>query len=96
MIYLPHLLRSGISCPCCDFVLVWGMSDDHRTEMIGLLRALVDCTLPEEDEDAAVERLLLLSPDPAILNYVFHPEPGSDDSPEAAVDRALAYRPVML
>ena len=54
--------------------------------------ALSDWTGSEGDMDRAVADLTALSPDPDILDYIFH----SDMGPQAAVDKALRNKPKML
>lgn len=72
-----------------------GMS---RDEALALVRRLLDDTgdTGEAEADEILDALERGLGCPHISDYVYWPLPGSDPTPEEIVDRALAYRPIVL
>ncbi|GAA2091179.1 hypothetical protein GCM10009801_56690 [Streptomyces albiaxialis] len=67
----------------------------RRDELIALVRALATGALgTEAEEDAALDTLRARVPHPRVADLVFHRDPPL--TPEEIVDRAMAYRPVVL
>ena len=71
-----------------------------RAALIAKLSDLVELRVPEAEEEAHIADINRLSPDPSLLEYVYHPhlhfEDGFEPSVEEAVDRAMSYRRITL
>ena len=70
-----------------------------RSELIGLVRRIMNDVAPSEEE---ADRLIALFeesvPHPRASGLIFYPEEefGREPTPEEVVDRALSYRPIEL
>lgn len=64
----------------------------NRDQLIDLVRKIPTAEDSEKELDEMLEVLKKNVPDPRISNYIFY----DDLSPEAIVDKALAYKPIQL
>ena len=77
-----------------------GLNDAHehnffimtREQLIELVNKIANADGTEKEIDQMVELLEKNVPDPRVSNYIFYDEL----SPEAIVDKALAYKPIQL
>ncbi|MFI6093491.1 hypothetical protein [Streptomyces sp. NPDC051218] len=70
------------------------MSLKARAELIEIVRKFIDATLPEAEEDALLEELMVSVPHPRVSDLIFYQDPPL--TAEQVVDQALAYRPIEL
>lgn len=73
------------------------MTDENRQlalELLAHYRANSG-TMAEAEADRLVSRLEKISPDPYILEYLFHPE-GDELTDAEIVDKAFGYKPIIL
>jgi uncharacterized protein YukJ len=63
-----------------------------REELIALVDKIMKCQGSEKEIDKMIELLMQNVTDPEISNYIFYEE----NSPEEVVDKALAYKPIIL
>jgi len=69
--------------------------DSAKEELTSKLTALINLEVAEEDEDALVEEILRLSPDPEILTYAFSKD-FEGLTPSQIVDKAFENKPIAL
>ncbi|MGW7074648.1 bacteriocin immunity protein [Streptomyces sp. NPDC054866] len=70
------------------------MSLKARAELIEIVQKFIDATLPEVEEDALLEELMVSVPHPRVSDLIFYQDPPL--TAEQVVDQALAYRPIEL
>ena len=63
-----------------------------REELIRLVERIMRCEGTEEEQDDLLELLEKNVLDPQVSNYIFYEE----NTPEEVVDKALAYKPIIL
>ena len=63
-----------------------------REELIALVDKIMKCQGSEKEIDKMIELLEQNVTDPEVTNYIFYEE----STPEEVVDKALAYRPIIL
>ena len=63
-----------------------------RVELIRLVERIMRCEGTEEEQDDLLELLEKNILDPQVSNYIFYEE----NTPEEVVDKALAYKPIIL
>ena len=63
-----------------------------REELISLVEKIMKCQGSEEEIDEMIMLLQKNVPDPEVTNYIFYEENTSDE----VVDKALAYKPILL
>ena len=63
-----------------------------REELIALVDKIMKCQGSEKEIDKMIELLEQNVTDPKVTNYIFYEE----NTPEEVVDKALAYRPIIL
>jgi hypothetical protein len=63
-----------------------------REQLIELVKKIANADGTEKEIDQMIELLEKNVPDPRVSNYIFYDEL----SPEAIVDKALAYKPIQL
>ena len=63
-----------------------------RTELIRLVERIMRCEGTEKEQDELLELLEKNVLDPQVSNYIFYEE----NTPEEVVDKALAYKPIIL
>lgn len=63
-----------------------------REELIALVDKIMKCQGSEKEIDKMIELLEQNVTDPEVTNYIFYEE----NTPEEVVDKALAYRPIIL
>ena len=63
-----------------------------RDELITLVDKIMKCQGSEEEIDDLIKLLEKNVLDPEVTNYIFYEE----NTPEEVVDRALAYKPILL
>jgi hypothetical protein len=63
-----------------------------RDQLIELVKKIAAAEGTEQELDAMLDLLKKNVPDPRVSNYIFYDEL----SPEAIVDKALAYKPIQL
>ena len=63
-----------------------------RIELIRLVEKIMRCEGTEKEQDELLELLEKNVLDPQVSNYIFYEE----NTPEEVVDKALAYKPILL
>lgn len=63
-----------------------------REELISLVETIMKCQGSEEEIDEMIKLLEKNVVDPEVTNYIFYEE----NTPEEVVDKALAYKPILL
>lgn len=63
-----------------------------REELIELVESIMKCEGSEEEVDNMIYVLEKNVIDPEVTNYIFYEE----NTPEEVVDKALAYKPIIL
>ena len=63
-----------------------------REELIALVDRIMKCQGSEKEIDEMIELLDQNVTDPEVTNYIFYEE----NTPEEVVDKALAYKPIIL
>ena len=63
-----------------------------REELISLVEKIMKCQGSEEEIDEMIRLLQNNVPDPEVTNYIFYEE----NTPDEVVDKALAYKPILL
>lgn len=63
-----------------------------REELISLVEKIMKCQGTEIEIDEMIELLEENVIDPEVSNYIFYEE----NTPEEVVDKALAYKPIIL
>ena len=63
-----------------------------REEMIAVVEKIMKCQGSEKEIDEMIELLERNVTDPEVTNYIFYEE----NTPEEVVDKALAYKPIIL
>ena len=63
-----------------------------REELISLVEKIMKCQGSEEEIDEMIKLLEKNVVDPEVTNYIFYEE----NTPEEVVDKALAYKPILL
>ena len=63
-----------------------------REELISLVEKIMKCQGTEKEIDEMIELLEENVIDPEVTNYIFYEE----NTPEEVVDKALAYKPIIL
>ena len=63
-----------------------------REELIELVEKIMKCEGTEEEVDNMIDVLKKNVIDPEVTNYIFYEE----NTPEEVVDKALAYKPIIL
>ena len=63
-----------------------------RDELIALVEKIMKCQGTEKEIDDMIEELQRNVIDPEVTNYIFYEE----NTPEEVVDKALAYKPIIL
>ena len=63
-----------------------------REELIELVEKIMKCEGSEEEVDNMIYVLKKNVIDPEVTNYIFYEE----NTPEEVVDKALAYKPIIL
>ena len=63
-----------------------------REELIALVDKIMKCQGSEKEIDKMIELLEQNVTDPEVTDYIFYEE----NTPEEVVDKALAYRPIIL
>ncbi len=63
-----------------------------REELISLVDKIMKCQGTEKEIDAMIELLEKNVIDPDVTNYIFYEE----NTPEEVVDKAMAYKPIVL
>ncbi len=63
-----------------------------REELIELVEKIMKCEGSEEEVDNMIYALKKNVIDPEVTNYIFYEE----NTPEEVVDKALAYKPIIL
>ncbi len=63
-----------------------------RIELIRLVEKIMRCEGTEKEQDELLELLEKNVLDPQVSNYIFYEE----NTPEEVVDKALAYKPIIL
>jgi hypothetical protein len=63
-----------------------------RNELIKLVEKILDCEGTEEEVDEMIFKLEQNVIDPDISDYIYY----DDLTPEQIVDKALAYKPILL
>ncbi len=63
-----------------------------RDELITLVDKIMKCQESEEEIDDMIKLLEKNVLDPEVTNYIFYEE----NTPEEVVDKALAYKPILL
>lgn len=63
-----------------------------REELIELVEKIMKCEGSEEEVDNMIDVLKKNVIDPEVTNYIFYEE----NTPEEVVDKALAYKPIIL
>ena len=63
-----------------------------REELIELVKKIMKCEGTEEEVDNMIDILEKNVIDPEVTNYIFYEE----NTPEEVVDKALAYKPIIL
>ena len=63
-----------------------------RDELILLVDKIMKCQGSEKEIDEMIELLDQNVTDPEVTNYIFYEE----NTPEEVVDKALAYKPIIL
>lgn len=63
-----------------------------REELISLVEKIMKCQGTEKEIDEMIELLEENVIDPEVSNYIFYEE----NTPEEVVDKALAYKPIIL
>ena len=63
-----------------------------REELILLVDKIMKCQGSEEEIDEMMELLEKNVIDPEVSNYIFYEE----NTPEEVIDKALAYKPIIL
>lgn len=63
-----------------------------REELISLVEKIMKCQGSEEEIDEMIMLLQKNVPDPEVTNYIFYEE----NTPVEVVDKALAYKPILL
>ena len=64
----------------------------EREELIELVDKIMKCEGTEDEIDNMIEVLRKNVIDPEVTNYIFYEE----NTPEEVVDKALAYKPIIL
>ena len=64
----------------------------NREELIQLVDRIMKCEGTEEEQDALLALLENNILDPQVSNYIFY----ENNTPEEVVDKALAYKPIIL
>ena len=64
----------------------------NREELIQLVDRIMKCEGTEEEQDALLEVLEKNVIDPQVSDYIFYEE----NTPEEVIDKALAYKPIIL
>ncbi len=64
----------------------------HRSELIEIVEKIMRCEGTEEDQDHLLELLEQNVADPNVSRYIFYEE----NTAEEVVDKALAYKPILL
>lgn len=63
-----------------------------REELVALVDKIMKCQGSEKEIDEMIELLEKNVIDPEVTNYIFYEE----NTPEEVVDKALAYKPMIL
>lgn len=63
-----------------------------RNELIELVKKISDCEGTEDEIEEMISRLEQNVIDPEISDYIYY----DDLTPEQIVDKALAYKPIIL
>ena len=63
-----------------------------RDELVLLVDKIMKCQGSEKEIDEMIELLEKNVTDPEVTNYIFYEE----NTPEEVVDKALAYKPIIL
>lgn len=63
-----------------------------REELIELVRKIINCEGTEAQVDEMIAVLQQNVSDPEVTDYIFW----EDNTPEEVVDKALAYKPIVL
>ena len=63
-----------------------------RKELIELVSKIMNCEGSESEIDKMTELLNKNVLDPEVINYIYYEE----NTPEEVVDKALAYKPIIL
>ena len=63
-----------------------------REELILLVEKIMKCQGSEKEIDEMIELLEKNVIDPEVSNYIFYEE----NTPEEVIDKALAYKPIIL
>lgn len=63
-----------------------------REELISLVGKIMKCQGSEEEIDEMIKLLRKNVSDPEVTNYIFYEE----NTPDEVVDKALAYKPILL
>lgn len=63
-----------------------------REELISLVERIMKCQGTEKEIDEMIKLLEENVLDPEVSNYIFYEE----NTPEEVVDKALAYKPIIL
>ncbi|HAH18838.1 MAG TPA: hypothetical protein DCL29_07530 [Eubacterium sp.] len=63
-----------------------------REELIELVKKIMKCEGTEEEVDNMIDILEKNVINPEVTNYIFYEE----NTPEEVVDKALAYKPIIL
>ena len=63
-----------------------------REELVLLVDKIMKCQGTEKEIDEMIELLEKNITDPEVTNYIFYEE----NTPEEVVDKALAYKPIIL
>jgi hypothetical protein len=77
-----------------DEPIVSGVSEQKRTELIELVRTLIEGTVGDEDEHRWLDRLEAAVPDPRVSDYIYWDRSDPPLTAEQIVDKALSYRPI--
>ncbi len=66
--------------------------DEIRNQLRELTLRMIHERLSDEERGKLGEEIKRLSPDPSYLNYVFW----SEETIEAAIEKAMRYKPILL
>lgn len=71
--------------------------DKNRGKLKLVMKCLLSCAFSEDEEAALIRMGRTATSDPAWMDYIYWPERfGLDGSVEAALEKALAYQPIIL
>ena len=71
------------------------MANLDRTELIAIVRRIMDADGTESELDALIDTLDSNVPHPGVTDLIFWSQDGDEPTAEQVVDAALAYRPII-